>query len=184
MGTGATGIVATEGAFERIEVVNQGYDYTDTPTISITGGNPTIVAKAEANMIAINHVLPFNSGEESGGNNGINLSNDTIGFTTFHKFRDFEKVVYDNGGQTNVGGMTTDSRYYVSVVDNFKIKLHNTESNAIAGTDPIDLTSYGVGRQFIRAFEVKRAVSSVTVLYSGSGYQNNCLLYTSPSPRD
>ena len=24
-----------------------------------------------------------------------------------------------------------------------------------SGTDPIDLTSYGVGRQFIRAFEVK-----------------------------
>ena len=53
------------------------------------------------------------------------LSNDTIGFTTFHKFRDAERVIYDNGGQTNVGGMDTDSSYYVSVVDNFKIKLHN-----------------------------------------------------------
>ena len=104
--------------------------------------------------------------------NGVHLSNDTIGFTTFHKFRDAERVVYDNGGQTNVGGMDTDSSYYVSVVDNFKIKLHNTESNAISGTDPIDLTSYGVGRQFIRAFEVKRVVSSITVTNSGSGYQN------------
>ena len=33
VGTGATGIVATEGAFERIEVIDQGYDYVDTPTI-------------------------------------------------------------------------------------------------------------------------------------------------------
>ena len=70
VGTGATGIVATEGVFERIEVIDQGYDYVDTPTISITGGNPT-VAEAEANMVAINHILPFNSGEESGGGNGV-----------------------------------------------------------------------------------------------------------------
>ena len=45
VGTGATGIVATEGAFERIEVINQGYDYIDTPTILITGGNPTFLQK-------------------------------------------------------------------------------------------------------------------------------------------
>ena len=123
-------------------------------------------------MVGVSHILPFNSGEESGGSNGINLSNDTIGFTTFHKFRDAERVVYDNGGQTNVGGMDTDSSYYVSVVDNFKIKIHNTKSDAETVTDPIDLTSYGTGRQFIRAFETKRVVSSVTVLDPGSGYQN------------
>ena len=67
---------------------------------------------------------------------------------------------------------TLDSSYYVSVVDNFKIKLHNRKSDAETGSDPIDLTSYGVGRQFIRAFEVKRVVSSITVTDSGSGYQN------------
>ena len=67
VGTGATGTVATEGIFERIEVVNQGYDYIDTPTVSISGGNPTSVASAEVNMVAVNHRLPFNSGEESGG---------------------------------------------------------------------------------------------------------------------
>ena len=61
----------------------------------------------------------FNSGEDLWGN-GVHLSNDTIGFTTFHKFRDAERVIYDNGGQTNVGGMDTDSSYYVSVVDNLK----------------------------------------------------------------
>ena len=105
VGTGATGVIATEGVFERIEVVNQGYDYIGTPTISITGGNPIVPAEAEANMVAINHILPFNSGEESTGGNGVSLTDNTIGFTTFHKFRDAERVVYDNGGQTNVGGM-------------------------------------------------------------------------------
>ena len=58
------------------------------------------------------------------------------------------------------------------MVDNFKIKLHNRKSDAETGSDPIDLTSYGVGRQFIRAFEVKRVVSSITVTDPGSGYQN------------
>ena len=130
VGTGATGTVATEGVFERIEVVNQGYDYIGTPTISITGGNPIVPAEAEANMVAINHILPFNSGEESTGGNGVSLTDNTIGFTTFHKFRDAERVIYDNGGQTNVGGMVTDSSYYVSIVDNFKIKLHNRKSDA------------------------------------------------------
>ena len=68
--------------------------------------------------------------------------------------------------------MDTDSSYYVSVVDNFRIKLHSKESDAETSTDPIDLTSFGVGRQFIRAFEVKRVVSSITVTEPGSGYQN------------
>ena len=68
--------------------------------------------------------------------------------------------------------MDTGSSYFVSVVDNFKIKLHNKEDDAISGTDPVDITSYGVGRQFIQAFEVKRVISSVTVLDPGSGYQN------------
>ena len=172
VGTGATGIVATEGEFVRIDVVNQGYDYIDTPTVSITGGNPTSDASAEVNMVGVSHILPFNSGEESGGSNGVNLTDNTIGFTTFHKFRDAERVIYDNGGQTNVGGMDTDSSYYVSVVDNFKIKIHNTKSDAETVTNPIDLTSFGIGRQFIRAFQTKRVVSSVTVLDPGSGYQN------------
>ena len=172
VGTGATGTVATEGIFERIDVVDQGYDYIDTPTVTITGGNPTSVASAEVNMVAVNHRLPFNSGEESAGSNGIHLSNDTIGFTTFHKFRDAEEVIYESRDLDRVVGLVTQSSYYVSVVDNYIIKLHNNEEDAVEGINVVDLTDYGQGRQFIKTAQLKRIVSSIEITNPGKGYQN------------
>ena len=80
-------------------------------------------------MVTVNHILPFNS-EDSGGGNGVIYQMILLDLLLFISL-EMLKVIYDNGGQTNVGGMILIS-YYVSVVDNFKIKLHNTESNAIS----------------------------------------------------
>jgi len=177
VGTGATGIVATEGELVRVDVVDTGYDYVDDPVVTFSGGNPKEVAEAEVQTIAVVHELPFNAGEESAGSKGVGLSTNTntentIGFTTFHKFRDAEEVIYDSRNLPNVIGLSTDSPYYVRVVDNFRVRFHNNEGDALAGINTVDLTGYGSGRQFIRAAQLKRIVSSVIVSKPGKGYQN------------
>ena len=67
-----------------------------------------------------------------------------IGFSTYHKFRDYEKVIYKTNKQTALSGLTTDASYHVSVVNASTIRLHNKEKDAIAGINTVYISDYGV----------------------------------------
>ena len=84
---------------------------------------------------ANNEVL-FNSQSTS---SDVNLTNNTIGFSTFHKFRDYEKIVYLTNSQTSVGGISTGSFYHVGIVDDKTIKLYKNQSDSISGINTISL---------------------------------------------
>ena len=173
-GTGATGICAVKGQLERINIIDSGLDYIGTPSIEIGGGNGQ-GASAEVNMASIIHSSSFVAqGTVGVGKTSpdLNIANDTIGFSTFHKFSSLEKVIYQSLGLTGVGGLSTDATYYVQKVDNYNIKLHDTLSDATLGIGTINITSYGSGVQKIRSFSRKRIVSNIIVSNSGSGYQN------------
>ena len=174
VGSGATGITAVKGQLERIDILDQGFDYVGTPTIEIKGGNGS-GAVAEANMSLVIHEPAFNAEGTIGvgaTNPDIILGKETIGFGTYHKFKNAESVIYDSQGETGVGGLSTFSTYYVEVVDNYTIKLHTSVANARVGIDTVNLTSYGTGTQRFRSSERKRIVSGIVVKSSGSGYQN------------
>jgi hypothetical protein len=111
VGAGASGYCAVRGSLQEIRVVDPGFDYDEIPVIKITGGNG-IGAKAFANMKLVDHQSTFSSEINSA---QISLSNNTIGFTTFHKFRNAEQVIYATSSQRGVGGLSTDASYYVSV---------------------------------------------------------------------
>lgn len=55
-----------------------------------------------------------------------------------------EKVVYRNGGGSNIGGLTDGTDYFVITDSRGKIKLATSAANATAGT-AVDLTSLGSG---------------------------------------
>ena len=67
---------------ERIDLVDSGFDFLDTPVVKISGGNPIREAAAQANISPI--VYEININTEFNGN--IDIGNNKIGFTTFHKF--------------------------------------------------------------------------------------------------
>ena len=115
---------------ESIRVLDPGFDYAETPVISITGGNGS-GASAEANMKLIDYSVQFFSGAAS---NKVTLGADdsTIGFATFHKLRNGEQVIYRTNGQTAVGGLTTDAKYFVRTTDNVTVTLHNTLADVIS----------------------------------------------------
>ncbi len=166
VGTGATGYVSVSGAFEEIRVVNSGFDYVDTPVVSINGGNGKD-AVATVNTKLIEHQVSFNSQSTSA------VDNNTIGFSTFHKFRNAEAIIYETKGQRPVGGISTDAVYFASVVDTTNVKLHLTERDAIAGINTVQLTSLGVGRHDFKTTSKKSVVESINIISSGSGYANN-----------
>jgi hypothetical protein len=168
VGSGATGFCAIKGSLKQIRIVDPGFDYAETPVIKITGGNG-VGAKAYAGMKLIDHQATFSSENKS---EQVSLSNDTIGFSTYHKFRNAEKVIYITNNQKGVGGISTDSSYFVSVQSPTQIKLHNTLGDVISGINTINLTSHGIGNHQLRSFNKKSILGSINIENSGSGYEN------------
>ena len=167
-GIGATGLVNVKGSLERIEILDPGFDYVSEPIITITGGNGS-EANAHANTKLVTHSVSFYSTSD---NDQVGLSSDTIGFTTFHRFRESEKVVYKTDGQTAIGGITDNAEYYVKLVDEKTIKLFANASDSITGTNPINITSNGEGVHRFESFSKKRVLSDIVVTSSGYNYEN------------
>ncbi len=168
IGTGATAFVHVNGSLDRIDIIDGGFDYIEDPIITITGGNG-YGAYAKPNLTSFKHSVFFNSTASSG---LVNLTNNTIGFSTYHKFRDFESIIYLTQGQSGVGGLSTNAKYFVNVQNEYSVKLHKTIDDAVSGINTVDLTGYGTGVHALESYSSKRKISSISVLNSGSGYSN------------
>ena len=168
VGVGATGNCAIIGSLDRIEIIDSGFDYQDTPIVAISGGNGK-GATAEVNLAEITHSISFNA-EFIGGN--ISTTNNTIGFSTFHKLAPNEKIFYKSKGLKGVGGLSTDALYFTQVVDDNTIKLHTSFIDANVGINTVDLTAFGSGVQSFQAASRKKVVSDIIVTNAGSGYGN------------
>ena len=175
MGTGVSAYCEVKGAVERIDVLDGGFDYIETPTLKISGGNGSGCI-AYPNLIQKEHSLTFDSTETGG---YVNLTNNTIGFSTYHKFRDGELITYITDTQTAIAGLTTNATYFCSVKDSTTVSLHSTYLDAIAGVSSIAITGYGAGIQEIKCENKKRVVSSISIGSSGSGYTNRLTSTTS-----
>ena len=170
VGVGATGFPAVSGSLREIRILDSGFDYIETPTIKITGGNGT-GAVASVNMKLIDHSSSFNADAPSK-RIGIGSTLSTIGFGTYHKFKNAEQVIYITNSQKSVSGIITNSSYFVSTEDEYTIKLHKTEEDAIAGINTIVLSGYGEGVQSFKSINKKSVVDSINVVSSGFNYQN------------
>jgi len=170
VGTGATGYCAVKGNLNQIRIIDPGFDYQDIPIIKITGGNGRN-AKASVNMKLITHQVNFNS-QSNASLVGLGSTLSTIGFSTYHKFTNSERVIYKVNGQTSVGGLSTDSSYYVSVQTPYVIKLHKTLNDSVSGINTVVLTSYGTGTHAIESYNKKSILASINIIDSGSGYEN------------
>ena len=170
VGTGATGDVSVSGSLESIRVLDPGFDYTSKPTITIIGGNGDGAA-AIPNMKLIDHSVSFFS-EAASNRIALGSTQSTIGFSTYHKLRNGEQIIYRTNGQQAIGGLTTDAKYHVSVQDNQTVKLHNNLSDVLAGISTVEFTSFGNGSHQLQTVNKKSVVESISVINSGSGYEN------------
>jgi hypothetical protein len=167
-GSGFVGHCSVEGSVERINIIDGGFDYLDVPKVTISGGSGQGVAVA-ADMVTFRHEVPFNSSSSAG---LVDLTNNTIAFSTYHKFRDSERVIYRTEGENAISGLTTDSSYYVSIIDEYTVKLHTKFEDSILGINTISINSYGNGIQKFESFANKKKIGSIIVSNGGSGYKN------------
>jgi len=168
-GIGATANPRIRGSFSRFDLIDGGFDYVDIPTVTISGGNGKN-AVAEVNTKLIEHKVDFNSEARFG---LVDTSADTISFSTYHKFRDYDKVIYQSNGGAGVAGLTTGASYYVSVQNSTSVKFHKTYDDAVAEINPISITGFGIGRHTILAETPKRVISAINVVDAGDGYETN-----------
>ena len=169
-GSGASGFLAVSGELREIQIVDRGFDFTETPTVSITGGNGSN-ARALVNTKLISHSVEFFSDVQSA-RVSIGANNSTIGFSTYHKFRNGEQIVYNPNSQQVVGGLSTSATYFAEVIDATTIKLHNTLEEAIVGINTVVLSSHGIGKHTLECTSSKSVIDSINIVDNGTGYEN------------
>ena len=168
VGSGATGNVCVSGSIREVRVLDGGFDYLNTPTLKIEGGNGE-GAFGTVNMKLIDHAPKFFADQAS---DKVSLTNNTIGFSTFHKFRNAEQIIYKTFDEQPVVGLDTSSLYFLSIVDNTTVRLHPTQGDAISGINTISLTGFGIGKHALQSVNKKSIVSSINIINNGNGYEN------------
>ena len=170
VGSGATGYCAVSGSLSQIRLIDAGFNYLDVPQIRITGGNGKN-AKASVNVQSILYKVTFNSNSNAN-LVGVGTTISTIGFGTYHKFLNGEKIFYRTNGQQSISGLSTDAIYYVSVKDPYTVTLHTNPNDAIVGSNKVSILSYGIGNHSLESFNNKSIVSSINIINPGTGYEN------------
>ena len=176
-GSSASGFLAVSGELRELQIVDRGFDFTETPIVSITGGNGSN-ARALVNTKLISHSVEFFSDVQSA-RVSIGVNNSTIGFSTYHKFRNGEQIVYNPNSQQVVGGLSTSATYFAEVIDATTIKLHNTLEEAIVGINTVVLSSHGIGKHTLECASSKSVIDSINIVDSGIGYENKKRTVTS-----
>ena len=168
-GVGATAHARVRGSFSRFDLIDGGFDYVDVPVVTISGGNGKN-AVAEVNTKLVEHKVDFNSEARF---SLVSTTDNSIAFSTYHKFRDYDKVIYQTNGGSGVAGLTTGASYYVSVHNSTTVKFHKTYDDSVAGINTIPITGFGIGRHTILAETPKRVISAINVVDAGEGYETN-----------
>ena len=151
IGFGATGVCHVRGSLTRIELLENNYAFTDIPKITISGGNG-FGAIAECIIDKRPTEVSFGAYSSSG---DVDLVTGTIGFSTYHRFNNYEKIIYNSNNNINIGGLTNNSVYYARVIDANTISLYPTEDSAVSGINTVQLTSYGTGIHNFKTFNDK-----------------------------
>ena len=199
IGYGATGYVSTRGSFQEIRVLDPGFDYTEVPIISISGGNGK-GAEAECKLSTVPHEVIFNAGTLS---QTVAIATDVIydnpgynvGFLTYHKFRNNERVVYDTFGEKALAGLDTGATYFINTqqrydvtglttitswtgyagttwYSNKTVRLHTDLNECIAGVNTVSISGFGEGNHVLRSLNGKAQVTTIEVTNPGEGYEN------------
>jgi len=173
-GSGFSGEVVVEGALQYIDVIDGGFDYIETPSVVIRGGNPTSAASAAVEMTSKIHKVFFRTEPTY-----LNTSENTITFTSPHKFRDADRVYYNSEGNSIIGGLQNNTYYYVGVISNTKVSLHKNIDDALTLSNSVGITSTNLGDHSLESDSAKNVVSKIIVADGGTGYSNNKAIITS-----
>ena len=105
-------------------------------------GNQAVVGDSANTFNLLDDISSFTVTFDATDSGVVSIANNTLTFNN-HRFVTGQKVTYNDGGGTAIGGLS-DGSYFIIKEDQSTIKLASSASNATAGT-AIDLTSGAAG---------------------------------------
>ena len=105
-------------------------------------GNPAVVGDSTNTFRLLDDITSFTVTFDATDAGVVSIANNTLTFNN-HRFVTGQKVTYNDGGGTAIGGLA-DGSYFIIKEDQSTIKLASSASNAAAGT-AINLTSGAAG---------------------------------------
>ena len=105
-------------------------------------GNQAVVGDSANTFKLLDDIASFTVTFDATDSGVVSIANNTLTFNN-HRFVTAQKVTYNDGGGTAIGGLS-DGSYFIIKVDQSTIKLASSASNATDGT-AIDLTSGAAG---------------------------------------
>ena len=105
-------------------------------------GNPAVVGDSTNNFKLLDDIQSFTVTFDATDTSIVSISGNTLTFRN-HRFLTGQRVTYNDGGGTAIGGLA-DGVYFIIKVDPNTIQLATNASNAASST-AIDLTSGAAG---------------------------------------
>ena len=105
-------------------------------------GNPLVIGDSTNTFKLLDDIASFTVTFDATDSDVVSIANNTLTFNN-HRFVTGQKVTYNDGGGTAIGGLS-DGSYFIIKEDQNTIKLASSASNAAAGT-AINLTSGAAG---------------------------------------
>ena len=106
-------------------------------------GNQHIVGDSVNNFKVLDDISSFTATFDGSASSVVSTANETIKVLK-HRFVQGQRVTYNNGGGSNIGGLTSGTAYYVIYDTAHTIKLATSASNA-ASLTAINLNAVGGG---------------------------------------
>jgi hypothetical protein len=188
--SGTTALVqpVLNGQLQEVIVDSQNFDIKKINSVTLTGGNGDGAILSPVLESRYREVEFDSRVSTSGG--GVNITSETLTFTTAHNFSNGEPIVYNRNGNTSIGvgtfggsdaitGLTLNSGsvYYAEVISSTSVRLYPTLADYNSGINTVGFTTSS-GQQGIhkfRTYNAKNTLRSIKVLNQGHGYQNRKL---------
>ena len=171
---GASFVGQFTGKVEDIIVTAPGFNFKDTPTVKITGGNGT-EALAEARMRGFTYSETFIDSARG------NQDSDTISITD-HRFLDGEEIIYSSTGNpigigsTNVGfttdKLTSGAVYFIAKINDSEVSLAVTKERALSKTNLIDMNAFGNGIHKFTSRLSRKIIDKINIVKSTDDFSN------------
>lgn len=168
-GIGATAYVNIRGKLDDVRISSAGLGYQTKPKITIVGGNGTGAA-VEPNLVKRAISATFR-----GDGIGFNSVDNTITFQTKHNFDPGEEILYDPNSNPECLPLKANSTYFPGIINDYTIKLYETEKDALTQQNEINLQGISSGTHTFTTLKVRNTITKIYIKDSGSGYSNKSI---------
>jgi hypothetical protein len=158
-----------KGKLKDLIIKNPGFDYQETPIVTITGGNNSEVI-TEVKMKDVNKEIIFNATTKD---SVVNTIDNELRFGFPHGFITGEPVVYETFGTKPIGIGTivadgtllnNEVYYAVNIGAGTSIKLASSKEEALSQTNLLKFRTTGGGIQGFKSTEPVQVIDRVSIL--------------------